>query len=169
MYVSAPSTRNLERLKQTFGQLHVTKRNIDLFARYDCDIIFICVYGSVIKECYKLGGTRPHPLTVNFIPNMRHPLYILSMVSGYGLDIIKQVLLNPEHPEKYMIEMHRIALNYAAAYGLGTCAIDVEPDSKKLAAPVRTLLSTVCKLEYTPESQMDAACAIIGSGLTFVR
>ena len=93
-------------------ELHITKRNIDLLTRYDCDIIFICVYGSVIRNCYKIGDTRPHPLTVNFIPNMRHSLYILSMVSGLGFDSIKQVLLNPEHPEKYMLEMHRIALNY---------------------------------------------------------
>lgn len=58
-------------------------------------------------------------------------------------------------------------INTAAMYGLGLCAIDCEPDSKKLSPCLRTLLSSVGKLEHVPESQMDAACAIGGSGLAF--
>lgn len=168
LHVAATSVRNLERLKQKYGGLHATKRNIDIFARYDCDIVFICVQGSAIKNCYKLGGTRPAPLTTNYIPNMRHPIYILSLVTGYDLKSIKECLLNPDHPEKYMLEMHRIMINCASAYGLGICAVDVEPDSKKLAEPLRTLLSSIATLEFVPEAQMDAACAICGSGLAFV-
>jgi pyrroline-5-carboxylate reductase len=167
LHVSAPSTKNLERLKQQFSGLHVSKRNIDIFGKYDCDIVFVAVHGSVIKNCYKLGGQRPAPLTTNFIPNMKHPLYILSLVSGYDLNSIKACLLNPEHPEKYMLEMHRIVINCSCAYGLGICAVDCEPDSKKLAEPLRTMLSSVAKLEYVPESQMDAACAVCGAGLAF--
>ena len=89
------------------------------------------------------------------------------MISGYEIKAIKDTLLNPEHPEKYALEMHRIMMNCAAAYGLGVCAVDVEPDSKKLAEPIRALLSMVAKLEYIPEPQMDAACAVCGAGLAF--
>ena len=68
---------------------------------------------------------------------------------------------------RYILTMHRIMINCASAYGLGVCAVDVEPDSKKLAEPVRALLSMVAKLEYIPEAQMDAACAVCGAGLAF--
>ncbi|KAK4337137.1 hypothetical protein RND71_043355 [Anisodus tanguticus] len=89
------------------------------------------------------------------------------MTFGKIFDEIKQTLLNPEHPDKYKLEMHRVMLNSACAYGLGICAIDVEPDSSKLSPLLRTLLSSMAKLEYVPETQMDAACAIGGSGLAF--
>ena len=167
MHVAAPTTKNLERLKQLYAGLHITKRNLDIFAKYNCDIVFIAVHGSVIRNLYKQGGSRPFPLTTNFIPNMKKPLYVLSLVTGFDCKQIRECLLNPEHPEKYMIEMHRIMINCAVAYGVGICAVDVEPDSKKLAEPIRTMLSTVSKLEYVPESQMDASCAICGAGLAF--
>ncbi|KAH9388751.1 PREDICTED: pyrroline-5-carboxylate reductase 3-like [Rhagoletis zephyria] len=167
IHVAAPSSNNTDRLKQSFQGLKVSKRNLDIFGKFDCDIIFLAVNGSVIRNLYKLGGSRPAPLTTNYIPNMKHPLYVLSLITGFEIKVIKDCLLNPEHPEKYMLEMHRIMLNCAAAFGLGVCAVDVEPDSKKLAEPVRALLSLVAKLEYIPEAQMDAACALCGSGLSF--
>ncbi|KAI2802828.1 hypothetical protein BLOT_006950 [Blomia tropicalis] len=167
IHVAAPSTTNTDRLKQTYQGLKATKRNLDIFGRFDCDIVFLAVNGNVILNLYKLGGTRPAPLTTNYIPNMKHPFYVLSMISGYDLKAIRDILLNPEHPEKYMMELHRIMVNCAVGYGLGICAIDVEPDSKKLAEPVRALLSMVAKLEYIPEPQMDAACAVCGAGLAF--
>lgn len=165
IHVSAPSAKNLENFKN-YG-CHVTKRNIDLFGRYDCDIIFICVHGAVVQRCFKMGGTRPAALCTNYVPYMRHPLYIVSLVSGATIDQIKQTLLNPDHPEKYVIEGHRVMINTAAAYGLGLCAVDCEPDSRKLSPCLRALLSSVGRLEYVPEAQMDAACAIGGSGLAF--
>lgn len=39
LHVAAPSNRNSERYKQ-FG-CHTTKRNIDIFARFDCDVVFL--------------------------------------------------------------------------------------------------------------------------------
>jgi pyrroline-5-carboxylate reductase len=165
IHVSAKSTKNLEALKQK--GCHVTKRSYDIFAKYDCDIVFLCFHGSVIKQCYKMGGSRPHPFTTNFIPNQKHPLYVLSLVAGVTLDQMRACLLNPEHPEKYMLEMHRIMVNTAVAYGLGLGAIDVEPDSKKCSPVIRDLLTSMSKLEYIPESQMDSACALGGNGLAF--
>ncbi|RWS16448.1 pyrroline-5-carboxylate reductase-like protein 1, partial [Dinothrombium tinctorium] len=111
IFVAAPSDKNSIRMKEL--GCTTTKRNIDIFARYDCDIVFLCVHGGVIQNCYKMGGLRPHPLTVNYIPNMRHPLVILSLISGFDLSQIKAVLLNPEHPDKYILEMHRIMINSA--------------------------------------------------------
>jgi pyrroline-5-carboxylate reductase len=165
IHVAAPSTKNLETFKN-YG-CHVTKRNYDIFGRYDCDIIFLAFHGNVIKNCYKLGGSRPHPITTNYIPHLRHPIYILSMVSGVSLSQIKACLLNPESSNRYVLEIHRIMMNTAVGQGLGLCAVDCEPDSKKLSAPLRQLLSSVAHLEYVPASQMDAACAIGGSGLAF--
>lgn len=167
IHCAAPSTNNTDRLKQTYSGLKVSKRNLDIFGKFDCDIIFIAVNGNVIRNLYKLGGTRPAPLTTNYIPNMKHPFYVLSLVTGYDCKAIKECLLNPEHPKKYMAEFHRIMINCAAAYGLGVCAVDVEPDSKKLAEPVRAMLSMIAKLEYIPEAQMDAAAAVCGPGLSF--
>ncbi len=166
IFVAAKSTTNLEALEQK--GCHVTKRSYDIFAKYDCDIVFLCFHGSVIKQCYKMGGSRPHPFTTNFIPNQKHPLYILSLVSGVPLDQIRACLLNPEYPEKYMIEMHRIMLNTAVAYGLGLGAVDVEPDGMKCSPIIRDLLTSFCKLEYIPETQMDSACALGGNGLAFI-
>ena len=167
IHVAAPSANNTDRLKGNFNGLKVTKRNLDIFGKFDCDIIFIAVNGSVIRNLYKLGGKRAAALCTNYIPNLKHPFYVLSLVTGYDLKSIKETLLNPEHPEKYLLEMHRIMINCGAAYGLGVCAIDVEPDSKKLGEPVRALLTMIAKLEYIPESQMDSACALCGAGLTF--
>lgn len=91
---------------------------------------------------------------------------MLTLVSGFGVTSIRDCLLNPEHPEKYKIEFHRIMLNCAVAYGLGVCAIDIVPE--KLVEPVKALLSSIAKLEYVPEGQIDAACAVMGCGLSFV-
>lgn len=165
IHLAAPSAKNLEHFKN-YG-CRVTKRNYDIFGRYDCDIIFLCFHGYVIKHCYKLGGSKPHPLTTNYIPHQRHPIYILSMVSGVSLAQIKACLLNPDSIGRYSLEIHRVMMNTAVGHGLGICAIDCEPDSKKLSAPLRQLLSRIAQLEYVPASQMDAACALGGSGLAF--
>lgn len=165
IHVAAPSTKNLENFKN-YG-CHVTKRNIDIFGRYDCDIIFVCVHGAVVRRCFKTGGSRPAALCTNYVPYMRHPLYIVSLVSGATVDQLKQTLINPDHPDKYVIESHRVMVNTAAMYGLGLVAVDCEPDSKRLSSCLRQLLSSIGRLEYVPENQMDAACAIGGSGLAF--
>lgn len=165
IHVAAPSAKNLENFKN-YG-CHVSRRNIDIFGRFDCDIIFVCVHGSVVRRCFKNGGTRPAALCTNYIPYMRHPLYIVSLVSGATVDQLRQTLINPDHPEKYVIESHRVMVNTAAMYGLGLVAVDCEPDSKRLSPCLRQLLSSIGKLEYVPENQMDAACAIGGSGLAF--
>jgi pyrroline-5-carboxylate reductase len=166
IHVAAPSTKSLEKLKQL--GCHVTKRSYDIFGRYDCDIVFLCFHGDVVTKCYGKSASHPRALTTNFIPNMKHPLYVLSLVSGgIKLSEIKKTLLNPDHPHKYMIEMHRIMINASCAYGLGLCCVDVEPDSNKLAPIVRELLSKIAKLEFVPEDQMDAACALAGNGLAF--
>lgn len=165
IHVASPSAKNLDTFKN-YG-CRVTKRNYDIFGRYDCDIIFLAFHGHVIKNCYKLGGARPHPLTTNYIPHQRHPIYILSMVSGVSLTQIKACLLNPESTNRYVLEIHRIMMNTAVGQGLGICAVDCEPDSRKLSAPLRQLLSSIAHLEHVPASQMDAACAIGGSGLAF--
>lgn len=163
--MAAPSSRGLERFK-ALG-CRVTKRNYDIFGRYDCDIVFLCFHGHVVKHCYKLGGARPHPITTNYIPHQRHPIYILSLVSGISLSQIRACLLNPESSNRYVVEMHRVMMNTAVGHGLGICAIDCEPDSKKLSPPLRQLLSQIAQLEMVPAAQMDAACAAGGSGLAF--
>lgn len=168
IFVSAPSVNNTDRLRQTYSGLKTTKRNLDIFAKFDCDIIFIAVNGNVIRNLYKLGGIRPAPLTTNYIPNRNHQFAVLTLVTGYEVKCIKDVLLNPEHPDKYKLEIHRVMINCAAAYANAVCAIDKEFDSKNLSVPVRTLLDNLGQLEYIPESQMDAACAVCGAGLAFV-
>lgn len=169
IFVSSPSAANSDVLKQTYAGLKTSKRNIDVFGRFDCDIIFIMVNGNIIRNLYKIGGNRPASLCTNYIPNMKHQIYILSCVTGFTIDQIKQCLLNPENPEKYSCEAHRIVINCAAAYGLGVCCTDVDPDSPQLAEPIRATLKCVStKLEYLPESMMDCACTICGSGLAFV-
>ena len=167
IYVSSKSGRSLDGFKQ--NGCVVTKRNYDLFAKLDCDVVFVAVHGHVIRELFKLGGTRPVALTTNYIPNQRHPLYLLSLVGGIPLTDLKQTLLNPDHPDKYKLEAHRVMLNASVAYGLGLGALDIEPDSKKCATVVRDVLTSVAKLEYFPETTMDAVCALGGNGLAFVH
>lgn len=166
--VAAPSEGNLANLKRNFPGIRYSKRNIDIFGRFDCDIIFLAVNGNVIRNLYKLGGTRPAPLTTNYIPNMRHQIYILSLITGFTLKQISQCLLNPENPGKYKIAIHRLVVNCASAQAMGVCLIDVNPDGKQLGQPVRVLLSHLGKLEFMPETMMDAACAMVGAGLAFV-
>ena len=59
IHVSAKTTKNLEAFKQK--GCHITKRNYDIFAKYDCDVVFLCFHGNVIKQCYKAGGSDPTP------------------------------------------------------------------------------------------------------------
>lgn len=166
IFVAAPSRKNLAPFKEK--GCHVSRRLLDIFARYDCDVVFFCFHGSVVKKCYKQGGhERPFPITTNYIPNNRHPLYLLSLVSGVTLGHLKKCLLNPDHPHKYVLEMHRIMVNTAVAEGVGICGIDCDPDSSRLSAPIRSLLGSFAQLEFIPENEMDAACSIAGSGLAF--
>lgn len=71
MAVSAPTANNTDRLKAQFSGLKVTKRNLDIFGKYESDIVFIAVNGNVIRHLYKLGGVRPAPLCTNYIPNLK--------------------------------------------------------------------------------------------------
>ena len=48
-----------------------TKRFYDIFGKFDCDIIIMALQGYAIRECYKMGGSRPMALTTNYIPNQR--------------------------------------------------------------------------------------------------
>ncbi|XP_015781669.1 pyrroline-5-carboxylate reductase 3-like [Tetranychus urticae] len=165
IHVATPSGKNMDYFK---GKgIKTCKRTLEIFARFDCDIIFLCFHGRVIKECYAGSPDRPRAFCVNYIPYMKHPLYILSMVSHCTADEIMKAMLNPDHPDKYKLEFHRIMINAGCAYGLGVCAIDCDPDSKHLSAPLRTLLSRIAKLEYVPKDQIDAACATGGYGLAF--
>lgn len=165
IHVAAPSSKNLQKFKEM--GCHVTKRNIDIFGRYACDIVFLAFHGKVIADAFAHGGTRPHPITVNFIPNLRKPLHILSLVSGHDLEAVKKVLLNPENPKKYQLEMHRVAVNLAVAHGVGLCAVDCDPESQRLSPLVRSLLSSVGELIHVSDAQIDSACALINSGLAF--
>jgi pyrroline-5-carboxylate reductase len=168
IYVSAKTNTNLKIFKK-LGCI-TTKTNYDIFHRFDCDIVFLCFHGSLIKQCYKMGGSRPHPFTSDYIPNQNHPLYILSLVSGVTLDQIKACLIDPEQTQKYQIVMNRILLNSAVAYGCnsGLGAIDIDPKSKKLSPIIRQLLTSFSKLEHVPESQMDSVCTIAGNGMAIV-
>ena len=92
---------------------------------------------------------------------------MLSLIGGVRLDDIKATLLDPDNPDKYMIQMHRVMLNIGVGYGIGMGALDVEPDSTHCSPVVRDLLSAITKLDYFPDQLMDAACAIGGNGLAF--
>jgi len=46
IYVAAPSPINTDRLKVAYQGINVTKRNLDIFAKNDCDIIFLAVGNS---------------------------------------------------------------------------------------------------------------------------
>lgn len=68
IFVSAPSKKNLEHFKNL--GCHASRRSMDIFARYDCDVVFLCFHGSVIKNCIKQGGSRPFPLCTNFVSSV---------------------------------------------------------------------------------------------------
>ena len=108
-------------------------------------------------------------LATNYIPNLKHPLYFLSLIGGVSLDEIKQTILDPDNPEKYMIEMHRLVLNTCVATGFGLGVIDVDIDSKNLSPIIKELLLTITKFIFCePVQFMDALCTLTGSGLAFI-
>lgn len=164
--MAAKTGRNLDFFK---GKgMKVTKRSYDIFGQFDCDIVFLCIHGFVIRSCFKGGGLRPFAFTVNYIPNQKHQLTVLSLIGGVTLDDIKLTMLDPDNPGKYMLAMHRCMLNIGVAYGTGLGAIDVEIKSKKLQPTIRNLLQSITsELEYYPEQMMDAICTIGGAGLAF--
>ncbi|XP_054160989.1 pyrroline-5-carboxylate reductase 3-like [Oppia nitens] len=170
IHVSAPTTKNLERLKQQYSGLHITRRNLDIFRDYNCTYIFIAVCGSAIRECFRKAtdnNGRPFPLTYQYIPYARKRQFIFSLVNGFTIKDISQCLLNPEHPEKYLIEMHRIVVSCCRTARLGICAIDCCNPYSKLPLPIMGMLTEVAALEYIHEQHMDATCALLGSGLAF--
>lgn len=164
--MSAKSFRNLDCFHSK--GVTVSKRPYDIFGQFDCDIIFLAIHGYVIRACFKGGGTRPFAFTTNYIPNQKHPIYVLSLIGGVPLSDVRVTMLDPENPDKYMIEMHRIMVNIGVAYGFGLGAIDVDPDSKQCSPIIRDILSSITKLlEYFPQAMMDALCVIGGNGLAF--
>ena len=163
IFVASPSGRNLELFKSKGCQ--TTKRNIDLFTRYFCHMIFINVFGGVIRYCYKLGGLKPFPLTISFVPVNRHRYYIFSLVSGVSLEEIRDVIFNSDQIEKYHFEMHRILLNVSCLTKTSICGINCE--ISQLPPVIKMFLEKFGELEYVPDKEMDAACAIAGSGLAF--
>ncbi|XP_046909974.2 pyrroline-5-carboxylate reductase 3 isoform X1 [Dermatophagoides farinae] len=165
IYIASKTGKNHDHFKQL--GCTVTKRNYDIFGKMDCDVVFLCIHGNAIRQCYAHGGLRPMALTTNFIPNQRHPLYILSLIGGVTLNDIKKTLLNPDHPDKYQLEMHRIMLNHSVGYGQGYGSLDVDLDSKYCAQIIRELLTPIARFDFTPENQMDIACALAGCGSAF--
>ena len=109
-------------------------------------------------------------LATNYIPNLKHPLYFLSLVGGVTLNEIKQTLLDPEDPDKYKIHfMHRLVLNNCVLDGNGFAVIDVDIESKSMNPLVKVLLNILNKyIMCQPEQLMDALCTLCGSGLAFI-
>ena len=167
LYVSAKTSKNLDTFK--VQGITTTTRSYDIFGKFDCDVIFLNMHGFVVRNCFKLGGTRPAPITTNYIPTRRRPIFVLSLIGGIPLTDIKTVLLNPETTNKYKVEMHRVVLNTSVAYGLGLGLLDVELDSKKCHTIIRNTLQMLTNtIELMEPDQMDAACALTGNGMAFV-
>ncbi|KAJ6220773.1 hypothetical protein RDWZM_006585 [Blomia tropicalis] len=166
LYVAAKTTKNLDTFKVQGAS--VSTRTYDIFGRYDCDIVFLCVHGFVVRNCFKLGGTRPAPFTTNYIPTRRRQIFILSMIGGVPLCDVRTTLLNPETGNKYKVEMNRLVLNASVSYGIGLGALDIELDSKKCHPLVRDSLQTIARIECVSAEVMDAVCAMMGSGIAFV-
>lgn len=186
LFVAAKSERNLGHFS-AHHNITTTRRPYDLFGRFDCDLVFLAVHGHAVRACYKGGGTRPSALFVNYLPKQGHPLTILSLVGGVSLAELRPTLLDPDDPEKYLLSLFRLCLNAAVRYGLGLGAIDVDlaeeeeeennSQGKLLPLPPPVVLQLLRPilggghrlLEYCPEPQMDAFCALTGNGgLAFV-
>ena len=168
IFVAAKTNRNLDYFKSEY-KVTTSTRMYDIFGYFDCDLIFLCIHGFVVRACYKNGGIRPMALATNYIPNNKHPLTIHSLVGGVSLDEIKQTLLDPDNPKKYIIKMHRIVLNTCVANCFGLGVIDVDGDSKDLDICSKLILSLLNKYTlYQPEQLMDAICTLCGNGLAFV-
>ena len=167
--MAAKTNRNLDYFQTEFG-LVTTTRMYDIFGHFNCDMIFFCIHGYVVRACFKNGGTRPMALATNYIPNLKHPLYFLSLVGGVTLNEIKQTLLDPEDPEKYRIHfMHRLVLNNCVVDGNGFAVIDMDIDSKNMSLPIKYLLTIINKhIMFQPEQLMDAVCTLCGTGLAFI-
>lgn len=166
IFISAKSAKNFDAFK--VQGITTSTRAYDIFGKFDCDVIFMAVHGFVVRNCFKLGGTRPLALTTNFIPTRRRAIYVLSLIGGVPLSDLKAVLLNPDSENRYKVAMHRVMLNTSVAYGLGLGALDVEVDSKKCASLIRDLLQSIAKLEFVVAEQMDAVCSLAGNGSAFV-
>ena len=166
VFIAAKTAKNFDAFK--VQGITTSTRAYDIFGKFDCDVVIMAVHGFVIRNCFKLGGSRPLALTTNFIPTRRRAIYVLSLIGGVPLADLKQVLLNPDSEGRYKVAMHRLVLNTSVAYGLGLGALDVELDSKKCAPVVRDLLQAVAKVEYVVAEQMDAVCSLAGNGSAFV-
>ncbi|KAI2799271.1 hypothetical protein BLOT_014432 [Blomia tropicalis] len=166
IYISSKSGKTFDR----FNQMGVitTTRPYDIFGKFDCDVVFIAVHGYVIRDCYRLGGTRPLALTTNYIPNQRHAIYLLSLTCGCTLNEIKNTLLNPEKPDRYKMALNRIVMNQGSAYGFGMTIIDIETDSKKFFPIIRDLITPFSTVDYMDAALMDQLCSLMGNGLAFV-
>ena len=101
-------------------------------------------------------------------PTLKKPIHVLSLISGWDINSIKAVLLNPEHPKKYQAggASHQCECGRRLRRGhrVDRCGPGVE---EAVLTVVRTLLSSVGSLEHVNSEQMDAACAVTGAGLAF--
>ncbi|RWS01330.1 pyrroline-5-carboxylate reductase-like protein 1 [Dinothrombium tinctorium] len=154
IYVSAPSTKNLSKL-EALG-CTVTTKNIQIFSKYKCELVFICCRGNAIK---------PKSLFLEEnIPIENYPSVVLSVVSQVKMDKIRS-FFNLESSLNYRIEFHRFVVDYAFTHGLGICIVDSDPcNEKELSAPLKTMFSKFGSLEHVEESEMDILCSLMSSG-----
>ena len=167
--MAAKTERNLVRFYRNEGILTST-RIYDIFGKFNCDVVFLCLPGYVIKACYRHSGLRPMALATNYLPDFKHPYYFISLIGGVTLDEIRKTLLDPDNPDKYYFYINRVVLNQGVVKGRGLCITDHNIEGGlTFAAIIKLFLMPMCM--YTkcqPIEMMDALCTLCGSGLAFI-
>ena len=166
IYVSSKCEKHLFRFKDK--GCRVAEKSYEIFARFNCKIVFLCFHSSVIRQCYRLGGgDKPVPFTINYISRKSDEIDVLSLVSGVTTDQIIECLVDPEKSlTKSPISVYRLVINTSICYGprAGLSVVCAEPE--QLKPNIKELLSLISTVEYlNDERLMDNICTLSGHGL----
>lgn len=147
IWVSAPSMKNLEALKEE--GYNTTQRNAEVPKK--CSIVFLCVKPHLMDV---VGAEIQPQLTTNHL--------VISVAAAVKISHLVGVLRVP-------CRVVRCMPNTCVTVGAGVCAISRGPgvDADDIALIIN-LLGSIGLCEEVSESIMDAVCGLSGSGPAYV-
>ncbi|XP_071525662.1 uncharacterized protein [Panulirus ornatus] len=148
---SAPSDRNLSKLR-TLG-VKTTHDNNEVVKQ--SDVIFLCVKPHLLMEM--IDDLNP--------PERGHTPLFVSIVTGFDVKALEE-MLSPLVDQPRVI---RTMPNTPCMVGQGCCLYTLGTyTSSADGAVINSMLSAVGMCAEIPESQMDAACGLAGSGPAYI-
>ena len=152
LFVAAPSSENLEFFRSK--GIKISKRLIEIIDRHDCDIVISCIEvssrrPSEIESLSWKTSSRSYQRRSSSCTRRLESRRRISCPLSSGNDFAS--------PSRFIESSWTLKSILVIDSGHRFCGVDTPLTSKRLDPLLRTLLSSIGKLEHVPEDLMDAA------------